>query len=156
MTFIQKLKGEGVVQDGNVTVPQDKKEESVQINVDVQKSEHAIVIYAMIPGVEFEALNVTIEGENDVITISGNQKRPVELSRSSDGEGVAPQAVEDEYITEECRWGSFFRQMTLPEMVDPSHAKAKLKAGVLVLHLPILHLSRGGVRLQVMNVDGHS
>jgi HSP20 family protein len=43
------------------------------------------------------------------------------------------------YYYQECYWGSFSRQIILPEEVDSGKAEAAMKDGILTLRIPKIH-----------------
>lgn len=170
-SFLQKLKGKGVTSaepehDAGQAAPQPTKTEApagvTQLPVDVYQNDTEIVIFAEVPGVEIKDLDVSIEGDNDVITISGTSHRPHDLvslrERGSDGQAVTINHGEEhtQFTLEECVWGKFFRQIILPQEVDASLAQAKIKDGVLVLHLPLKGHSSNKIRMQVTKLDGQA
>ena len=81
--------------------------------VDVVEDDQKFELYADLPGVKQEDLDIQVE--KDVLTIKGERK----LERK--GERVA---------------GAFSRAFTLPKHVDVEKIAASLKDGVLTLTLP--------------------
>ncbi len=81
--------------------------------VDVVEDDQKFELYADLPGVKQEDLDIQVE--KDVLTIKGERK----LERR--GERVA---------------GAFSRAFTLPKHVDVEHIAASLKDGVLTVTLP--------------------
>lgn len=164
-SFLQKLKGKGVgVTDDHTAEPvHSQKSEApagvTQLPVDVQQSDTEIVIYAQVPGTEIKNLDVSIEGDNDVITIQGTSVRPVELAGMAapdESAAIIKQgrvAGHEDFTLEECAWGKFFRQIILPQEVDATAAQAKVKDGVLVLHLPLKGHSSNKMRMHVERVE---
>jgi len=172
-SFLQKLKGKGVQTDaheakgGQPSQPVQQKSDIpsgvTQLPVDVYQNDNEIVIFAQVPGVEIKDLDVSIEGDNDVITIQGTSHRPhdlVQLRGTGDPDSVAinlgvPAAHEEhtQFTLEESPWGKFFRQIILPQEVDAPAAQAKIKDGVLVLHLPLKGHSSNRIRMQVQRFD---
>jgi len=182
-SFLQKLKGKGVVdsgQDGQdqehldaepAPVHSDTPAGVTQLPVDVYQSDTEIVIYAQIPGASVSELDVSIEGDSDVITIQGVQHRPEELA--SKGSVEEPNKGEDEgenvhinvgahtevheengeFSFEECAWGQFFRQIILPQEVDAARAQAKVRDGVLVLKMPLKAPRERKIRMNVVKMD---
>ena len=73
--------------------------------------------------------------------------RPEKLKHDPD----ASQA--GDFTLEECHWGDFYRQIILPDEIDPEHAEAKTKDGVLVLRLPLIGRAGKGLRLNVTRAD---
>ena len=167
-SFLQKLKGKGVgvsedhtVSADNLPAKSDVPSGVTQLPVDVKQGDTEIIIYAQVPGTDLKDLDVSIEGDNDVITIQGLSRR-VEgvLSRNTpEHEAANPStpAEEHEGLTlDECVWGKFFRQIILPQEVDATLAEAKIKDGVLVLHLPLKGHSLNKMRMHVEKVDSSS
>lgn len=165
-SFLQKLKGKGIVVDdeksGDHGASAPTKSEIpagvTQLPVDVYQDDCEIVIFAQIPGAEVKDLDVSIEGDNDVITVQGTSHRPLELAgiREEGGEAIIKQgrvAGHEDFTLEECVWGKFFRQIILPQEVDASAAQAKVKDGVLVLHLPLKGHISNRIRMQVQKLD---
>jgi len=67
-----------------------------------------------------------ISVEDDLVTIRGSRER------TTKEEGK-------KYFYQECYWGSFMRQVILPEEVDGARTKATMKNGILILSMPKLH-----------------
>lgn len=169
-SFLQKLKGKGVntaevKQDAGAQPTQAATKSDIpagvtQLPVDVYQNDTEIVIFAQVPGVEIKDLDVSIEGDNDVITISGASHRPHDLvtlkEQSLDGKGIPSGAdAETAFTLEESVWGKFFRQIILPQEVDAPQAQAKIKDGVLVLHLPLKGHISNKIRMQVTRFDNN-
>jgi len=92
-----------------------------QLAVDAYQTDDSIIIKAPIAGVKPEHLEVSIA--NDMITIKGERKLEEEIRAEN-------------YFAQECYWGSFSRQLTLPPGTDTEKAKAGLKNGVLTIKIP--------------------
>ena len=152
MAFLDKLKvkvEETQPQKENTSNEKSKKSAGfLQLDVDIYQTIKSIVIIAPIPGVEVKDLDISIENENDVVTIQGKRE--------------APQLVEDEekqnneeeenkkFLRQECQWGRFYRQIILPQEVNVSEVEAKFRKGVLILKLPLLRLqTRGKKKISV-------
>ena len=156
-TFMDKLKGKGLVdKNGQPTdgapAPMEHAQEVVpghalQLPVDVFQSDDEIVIYAQLAGMDMQTLDVSISGENDVVSIQGSALRPEHLMHETHG------AQNGEYTLEECHWGDFYRQIILPDEIDPERAEAKTKDGVLALRLPLVGRAGKGLRLNVVRAD---
>jgi HSP20 family protein len=146
MSFLQRLKNRGV-RSGQSSLQSDSEETAVdkvaQLNVDVYQTENMIVVYAQASGADMNDVNVSIEGDADIILIEGRRIRPEYL--------VFPKKIEQgSYFAEECIWGDFYRRIILPESVEIEKAEAKIKNGVLILILPLLKSSeKERVRLRV-------
>lgn len=92
-----------------------------QLSVDVINQPDEIVIRAMVAGVKPHDLDVQIS--RDMVTITGTREELEEIS-------------EQDYYHRELYWGSFSRNILLPEEVDVEEAAAEEKHGLLELHLP--------------------
>lgn len=161
MSFLQRLKSKDVVP----ATPTDERAEKVeeqkkvavkaavqanqvvdQLKVDIYQTANAILVYAPLAGAGIDNYAVTIEGENDIVTIKGERARP-------SGDYFQHGGTEEmEQVLSECMWGSFYRQIILPAEVDATKAEAKSVNGVLILYLPLLQMSQKGVRINVTTV----
>jgi HSP20 family protein len=146
MSFLDKLKVK--VEEKPLMPEEEIKEEDeagvdkatvsfLQLDVDIFQTSTDIVIIAPIPGVEIKDLDITIENENDVVTVQGKREMP-KLDFSQDGN------EENKYLRQECQWGPFYRQIILPQEVNVSEVEAKFKKGILILRLPLLRLQTKG------------
>jgi HSP20 family protein len=79
------------------------------------------VVRAELPGVEKEA--VKIEIVKGALTIQGERKYEKEVAKKG-------------YFTTECAYGTFYRQIPLPEEAKIAEAKAEFKNGVLEVIIP--------------------
>lgn len=95
---------------------------------DVVENGDALVLYADLPGMDVEDLD--IEVENNVLCVSG-ERTPPELA-----EGQRP-------ILAERLFGRFQRNFTLPRTVDPEQITARLDNGSLIIHLPKVPEAKG-------------
>ena len=161
-SFLQRLKSKDVIP----TTPDDQRAKEVaeqkkvsektiaptgqvadQLKVDIFQTSKAIFVYAQIAGASIDDYAITIEGENDIVSIKGDRSRP-------NGEYFAhAEGEEKQQVLAECSWGSFYRQIILPAEVDASAAEAKSVHGVLMLYLPLLVASSKGVKLHVTSLD---
>lgn len=146
MSFLQRLKNRGV-RSGQATLQSDSEETAVdkvaQLHVDVYQTERMIVIYAQAAGADMNDINVSIEGDADIVLIEGRRVLPEYI--------VFPKKKEQgAYFAQECIWGDFYRRIILPESVEIEKAEAKIKNGVLILILPLLKSAeKEKVRLRV-------
>ncbi len=146
MSFLQRLKNRGVRSD-QASLQSDSEETAVdkvaQLHVDVYQTEHIIVIYAQAAGADMNDINVSIEGDADIVLIEGRRVLPEYI--------VFPKKKDiGDYYAQECIWGDFYRRIILPESVDIEKAEAKIKNGVLILVLPLLKpTEKERVRLRV-------
>lgn len=149
-SFLQKLKGEGIVKKSEdiKPLPDGKTLGNIaKIELDVFQTGTEVIIYAIIPGSSEADIEVLIEGDSDVITLRGIKNRP---------EGIFGNGYQDhagQYLVEECLWGEFYRQVILPEKIDTNTAEAKYKNGVLAIKLPLLVASNNKTRLKVSKVE---
>jgi HSP20 family protein len=94
-------------------------EATYQLPIDVYTTDEEIVITASVPGVDPEAVEITIEG--DTLTIRGEIKGPLENVN---------------YAVQERAYGRFQRSLRLNIPVQPDHAEASFEQGVLTLTIP--------------------
>ena len=92
-----------------------------QLSIDVYQTDEEVVIESTIGGVRPENLEVTIE--NGMVQIKGNREKMETVEK-------------DDYLIQECHWGSFSRQFVLPSEVDASRSEATLKNGILSIRIP--------------------
>jgi len=88
--------------------------------VDIFETDKEITLLADMPGVKAGELNIDLR--ENVLTLDGDVKAP---------EGVGEVDVIREYRT-----GKYYRQFTLPQVIDQAKINAELKDGVLRLRLP--------------------
>lgn len=137
MSFLDKLKvkieeGEhGAKNELPKKIDAVEESDFLQLDVDIYQTSTDIIINAPIPGVEAENLDITVENENDVVTIQGKRVQP-----KQDDLG--------KYLRQECHWGQFYRQIILPQEVDVSRIDARFKKGILTLTMPLLRLQGKG------------
>ncbi len=94
--------------------------------IDVLEQENGYVVYAFLPGIENEDLDIEIA--NGTVSIKGE----IKLDRSE----------EDNYLITERPDGHFSRVIELPDELDSDKAEAALKNGVLTLRVPKSEISR--------------
>ena len=92
-----------------------------ELAIDVYETENDFVLQSTIAGIKADDLNITIE--NDIVTVKGSREKQISEQTKK-------------YYYQECYWGSFSRQVILPEEVDGSKAEASMKDGVLTLRIP--------------------
>lgn len=92
-----------------------------ELAVDVYQTQEAIVVKALIAGVQ--PGNIDIALTREMLTVSGSREDEREVDESS-------------YFQRELYWGSFSRTILLPEEIDVDLAEATEKHGVLVVRLP--------------------
>lgn len=89
--------------------------------VDIEESDAGYTIHADLPGLDKEAVKITVE--NGTLLIEGEKK--AESRRDK-----------DRYYHLERRYGKFSRSFALPDEVDSQKISASMKNGVLELTLP--------------------
>ena len=98
-----------------------QQEEEGELTVDIYNKGDSIVIQSTVAGVKPEHLDVAIT--DDMVTIRGRRERH---------ENIA----EDNYYYKELFWGTFSRQVILPEEIQQEEAEANLQHGLLTIKLP--------------------
>ncbi len=98
-----------------------------ELAVDVYQTPDAIVIKALIAGVQPNSVDISLTRE--MLTISGSRADEREVE-------------EDSYFQRELYWGSFTRTILLPEEIDVDMAEASEKHGILMIRLPKINKSR--------------
>jgi HSP20 family protein len=133
-TLVEKKKEEKVGEIVKETEPKESSDIKIgeakeswlepvgQLAVDIYQTENELVIQSAIAGVKSEDLDISLEG--DVITISGERKKPLE--------------EKGDYFSQECYWGKFSRQIISPVEIDPNRIEATLKNGILTVRAPKL------------------
>lgn len=101
--------------------------EEGELSVDVLNNEDEIIIKAMVAGVKPQDLDIQIT--RDMVTIHGTREEESETRQ-------------EDYFHKELYWGSFSRNIILPEEVDVEAADAKEKHGLLIIKLPKIDKDR--------------
>jgi HSP20 family protein len=103
--------------------------------VEVFQRENQFIVRADLPGVEKDAVNVEID--DNCLTIQGERKQ--ESEEKSEG-----------FYRSERAYGSFYREIPLPEGAKIENAKASFKNGVLEISVEAPPLPAGnGRRLEI-------
>ena len=89
--------------------------------VEVAEGETEITVKMLVPGVEKDQLQVTID--EDVLTVRGEIRKEQEVKKKS-------------YFRQEIRYGAFQRAVRLPAEVDAAKVTADMKNGTLNITLP--------------------
>ncbi len=98
-----------------------------ELPIDMYQTRDAIVIRALVAGVNPEDLNISIT--RDMVTLQGQREEVQE-------------APDEDYYHRELFWGSFSRSIVLPEEIIIDEAEAKEKHGLLEITLPKLDKGR--------------
>jgi HSP20 family protein len=96
--------------------------ESMQLKMDVTRSDEGYVVKVEMPGVKKEDIHVTVDGSQ--VTISGEVKRESEEKQ------------DEQVIRSERYYGKVARSFTLPQDIDEAKVAAQYNDGVLELKLP--------------------
>ena len=86
MSFLQRLKGRGV-RSGEKLLSSDEAtsiDKVVQLDVDVFQTDNMIVVYAHAAGADMSDIQVSIEGDADIVLIEGRRLRPEHIAFSSE------------------------------------------------------------------------
>lgn len=89
--------------------------------VDIYETKDDIVVTAELPGVERD--QVSVEYKDGLLTLRGERKSEKETK-------------EENYHRMERSYGIFHRSFALPVTVDEEKINARMKDGVLAIHLP--------------------
>lgn len=103
-------------------VTTDEQEVAAKFRVDIAESDKAYIVYADLPGVKKDDIQIAIDG--DQLSISAETKVEKE---AKDGERV---------LRTERYAGKFYRAFALGSVIDEDAAQAKYADGVLQLTLP--------------------
>lgn len=98
-----------------------------ELAVDVYQTPDAIVVKALVAGVQPATIDIGLTRE--MLTISGQRQDERE-------------AEDEHYFQKELYWGSFSRTILLPEEVDVDMAEASEKHGILMIRLPKINKKR--------------
>jgi HSP20 family protein len=141
-SFLQRLTGAVKVDDFDDEFEMDEEEENLhnlpnnyeqeykekelptedgELSVDVLNTSEEIIIKAMVAGVKPQDLDIQIT--RDMVTIRGIREEEAEVSQ-------------EDYYHKELYWGSFSRNIILPEEIDVEAADAKERHGLLFIKLP--------------------
>ncbi|WP_201313119.1 Hsp20/alpha crystallin family protein [Dyella sp. EPa41] len=89
--------------------------------VDIKEEAHRFVLYADIPGVEMDAIEVQMD--KGMLTIKGERKAEVEQNT-------------EQFTRIERSYGAFHRRFALPDSADPEGITASGRNGVLQIVIP--------------------
>ncbi len=105
----------------NHNEPTDADNSEGQLSIDVYQNEHSVYIMAPIAGVKVGDVDISIT--DDTVSIKGKRGPGIEIDQ-------------DQYVLQECYWGSFSRSYKLPIAVNAESSKATLKDGLLIIEVP--------------------
>lgn len=92
-----------------------------QLAVDVYQTADSIIVKAPVAGVKMSDLEISIV--DDVLNIKGERRHSDEI-------------MKDDFLVQECYWGSFSRSLILPVASQTDKAEAILKNGILQITIP--------------------
>ena len=95
--------------------------------IDVYQTDNDIVVMAPIAGVAVDDLDIDITPES--VTIKGKREKKEKVEKK-------------DFLYLECYWGRFSRSIILPQEINPDHATAAFKNGVLKIVLPKLNKTK--------------
>lgn len=134
----QEFSNRGMMDDSDLAAPEEEKGAGMwsqdrdndpegELPIDMYPTRDAIVIRALVAGVNPEDLDISIT--RDMVTLKGKRSEVQEVP-------------DDEYYHHELFWGSFSRTILLPEEIVIDEAEAKEKHGLLEIILPKLDKER--------------
>ena len=124
------FEGTGVERHAHINTKDENwqgEEPQGELAVDIYQTSDAIVIKALVAGVQPTSIDISLTRE--MLTISGSREDEREVT-------------EDNYFQRELYWGSFSRTILLPEEVDVDLAEASEKHGILMIRLPKINKKR--------------
>lgn len=101
--------------------PDPEEPVDAELAIDMYENNNDIVIKTMTAGVKKEDLHITIS--RDMVTIKGKRENE-------------PRAYQYHYHDQELYWGSFSREIPLPDEVDIDQATATEYHGLVTIKLP--------------------
>jgi HSP20 family protein len=93
-----------------------------QLSIDIYREKDVLVIRALVAGVEPENLDISLNA--DLLTIRGERCPDKDIPSEN-------------WLYQECYWGSFSRSIVLPYHVASDSTDAQIKNGVLEIKIPI-------------------
>lgn len=90
-------------------------------HVEMMEREGQFIVHADLPGLSKE--DVKVEVTDEAVTIHGERKEEKKEEKKG-------------YYYNECRYGSFYRSVPVPEGADPSKATAEFHNGMLEVVMP--------------------
>ncbi|MDD3646416.1 MAG: Hsp20/alpha crystallin family protein [Candidatus Gracilibacteria bacterium] len=114
---------------------EEEVKEEGQVALDIIEKADEIIIVAPIAGVDLNDIDIQVN--SNVLTISGERKKPVEIYSSG-------------FIlrTNECFWGRFSRDVILPENLDLEDIKAILEKNVLIIKIAKLRFNNQSITIE--------
>ena len=119
---VKKVEKEEKAKPETKKATQDWLKSEGQLAVDVYSTDSEFCVQAPIAGVTPEDLDISFE--NEMLIIKGERKMP-DVSK------------EKNYFYQECYWGTFSREIILPDDADTQRIKASLQKGILTVKIPL-------------------
>jgi HSP20 family protein len=104
--------------------------------IDLKETDKTYIVTGDLPGLEKDKINITVTG--NFLTIQG--VRELQSTTQDDKQG---------FYSQERRYGSFARTITLPGPIDESKIAADYKNGVLTITLPKVEAGKNSQRIAV-------
>jgi HSP20 family protein len=89
--------------------------------IDIQEHDDKFEVLAELPGVDMKDIDITVN--NNMLTISGEKRESKDKK-------------DDKYSYTERYYGSFRRDLTLPDHIDVDKIDAQVSGGILKISLP--------------------
>ncbi len=124
------LEGKGAERHASLKIRDEQTEGAEpqgELAVDIYQTADAIVVKALVAGVQPNSIDIALTRE--MLTISGSRTDEREVE-------------DDSYFQRELYWGSFSRTILLPEEIDVDLAEASEKHGILMIRLPKINKKR--------------
>lgn len=107
----------------------------LHFSVDMYEEGDNVVVKAELPGIDPNAVDVTVT--KDTVTITAEKKAETEEKGRN-------------YLRRERRFGTFSRTLALPAQVVPDKSRAKFENGTLILTMPKVEEEKSGqVKVEV-------
>ena len=114
---------------------EDTQEEALwQIALDILETKEEIIIVAPIAGIELEDIDILFE--NNVLIIQGERKKPLVYSSHTI------------LRNSECFWGSFNRNIILPENLDFDSIRASIENSILMINIQKLKFASQSIKIE--------
>jgi HSP20 family protein len=123
-TSLQEI---AAIADRSTLSSDDSAKGSGQLPVDVHQTPNEIIIRAFVAGVRPDELSISIS--RDMVEVEGTRSEREQISTP-------------DYFSRELFWGSFTRNILLPQEIDVDASSATAKDGLLTIVLPKLDKAR--------------
>jgi len=110
-------------------------EEEGQVAFDIIENPEEIIIVSPIAWVDLEGIDISLK--KDILTISWERRRPIELYLSGSILRIS-----------ETFWGKFSRNIILPENLNLNWIKAILERNILIVRIPKLQFKEQSINIE--------